>query len=442
MVVLSGELTKPSAYYDADYVVIGGGLGGIAAAISLCSFARTVILVEETDRAAGCFALQDTLLLNENRFIEKSGSSIAYQTFRSRIREWYEKQNLNPPKMSGKIFKPSLDFSSENFCFETQAALDVIEDMLEKNIERGRLTVLRRHKAAKVITFNGRVTSLLTIDMDNMVCDQITGWMFIDATRSGYILPLAGVECVNGRESAIATGEPHAPDFADTLLENNFFWYTDTKPHDDSDKYMECEVFPLTTDMPERKTNHIEVMSEPCRIKALTTIVEQDISADCQKGLRSRFFKNSVGIGYYPIILNIEREENSVPMIIKTKPFQIPLGALIPKGFTNLLAGGVTLGVSYIAAGAYRAPSIEWAVGEAAGVVAAYCAGNKINTHTLVQNPDHVKRLQNLLVKRKGIPIYWYDDITPMDSDFEEAQLNPFNVPGYNDFQTTLHYHE
>ena len=46
---------NPSNFFDADFVIIGGGLGGIAAALSICSSGRTVILVEETDRIAGCF---------------------------------------------------------------------------------------------------------------------------------------------------------------------------------------------------------------------------------------------------------------------------------------------------------------------------------------------------------------------------------------------------
>ena len=37
LIVLTGERTKPSNFFDADFVIVGGGLGGIAAALSICS---------------------------------------------------------------------------------------------------------------------------------------------------------------------------------------------------------------------------------------------------------------------------------------------------------------------------------------------------------------------------------------------------------------------
>ena len=62
MIVLSGKQMKTINFYEkADFVVVGGSLGGIAAALALCSNGREVILVEESDKIAGCFAVEDTL---------------------------------------------------------------------------------------------------------------------------------------------------------------------------------------------------------------------------------------------------------------------------------------------------------------------------------------------------------------------------------------------
>ena len=443
MIEITGELTKPLNFYDADFVVLGGGLGGIAAVLSICSSGRTALLVEETDRIAGCFSYQDTTIFNENRFVETSGTSETYQTFRSLIREWYEENNQTPPRLFSQYFKNIQDFDSDEFCFETEAALDVINKMLEKNIERGKLTVIKRHKIAKVVTFSNRIASLYAIDLDNHVVNQITGWIFIDATRTGSMLSLAGVEHSFGRESTGSTGEPHAPENPDTLLTNRYLYCPASQPSGDGDKIVECYVAELQPRAPESggEVLRFPIGMRPRRIRAFTRIDENDISAETNNGPRAQFFRDSVGIGYQPIYLS-PSAEGSEPLVVETRPFQIPLAALIPERITNVLAGGRTIGATHVAASAYMAPSVEWAIGEAAGEAAAYCAGYKIYTHELVQNQEHVRGLQDWLVTKRHIPIYWYDDVRFEDEDFSEAQLKPFDESGYHDSRTTLHYRD
>ena len=78
LIVLTGKRTELVNFYNADFVILGGGLGGIAAALSICSSGRTAILVEETNRIAGCFAFQDTSLYTENRFVETSSREVCF----------------------------------------------------------------------------------------------------------------------------------------------------------------------------------------------------------------------------------------------------------------------------------------------------------------------------------------------------------------------------
>lgn len=443
MIVLTGERTLPVNFYEADFVILGGGLGGIAAALSICSSGRTALLVEETDRIAGCFSYQDTSLFSENRFVETSGTSDTYQTFRAKIREWYKNNTQTPPQLYSTLYSNMGDFGSDNFCFETEAALDVINEMLETIIERGKLTVIKRHKIVKVVTFSNRIASFLAVDLDNMIINQFSSWMFIDATRTGYLLPLTGIEYVDSRESKSDTGEPHAPEFPDTSVTDNFLYCPVIPPSGSNTEYQECYVSELQPNVPEGagEVLKIPLNERPHRIKSLERIVEQDISAEFQSGPRARFFRDSVGIGYNPINISTV-EGNSEPLIIETLPFQIPLGALIPVQFTNFLAGGRTFGATHIAASAYFAPSIEWAVGEAAGEAAAYCAGYKINTHELVGSPEHIRGLQDWLVIKRKVPIYWYDDVRPGEPDFSEAQLKPFDESGYHISSKTLHYRQ
>ena len=254
--------------------------------------------------------------------------------------------------------------------------------------------------------------------------------MYIDATRTGYILPLAGVEHVVGRESKADTGESHAYAAPDSLWVQELLYSSYALPSGENGEYREHYVMDLHTNAPQGESDVLQfsVVREPRRIKALKRIVEKDISTEFQSGPRAVFFKDSVGIGYHPISIASEKEA-SKDLVIKVVPFQISLGALIPVRFTNLLAGGGTLSSTHVTASAYRAPSVEWAIGEAAGEAAAYCAGFKINTHELAKSSEHIRELQNWLVIKRSVPIYWYDDVTPQDQDFKEAQLKPFDDP-------------
>ncbi len=435
MIRLSGEKTKPANFYDADFLVLGGGLGGIAAALSICSSGRTVVLVEESDRIAGCFDQPDTTLFSDNSLIESSGASRSYQEFRKGIREWYKEKKEQPPELFSELFSGIAEFESDQFCFETEAALKVINDMMASNIKRGKLTVIKRHKIAKVVTFSSRIASLHAIDMDNLVVSQFTGWMIVDATRSGYLMPIAGIDFNHGRESSRDTGEKLAPV---SIGSHEPLRYLHCTPPDDDSGVAVCDISESSQPSTEFMVE-IPVYRYPRRMKGFYRISEQDILKSYHEGPRGKFFRDSVGIGFYPVMLD---EPDGGRHVAETVPFQVPLSALIPERFANYIAGGRILSSTFVASKAYMSPSVEWTIGEAAGEAAAYCAGYKINTHDLLQTPEHVRGLQDWLVTKRGVPIYWYDDVTPSDPDFAEAQLRPFDESGYNEAQTTLHYHK
>src|SRR4051812_45083992 len=110
---------------------------------------------------------------------------------------------------------------------------------------------------------------------------------------------------------------------------------------------------------------------EARRIKALKTIVAQEVSARYQKGEHAAPFADSVGIGWYPIDIHRSGTDD-VGASARTKPFQIPLGALIPAQTQNLIAGAKNIGTTHITNGCYRLHPVEWNVGEAAGALAAF----------------------------------------------------------------------
>jgi hypothetical protein len=81
-------------------------------------------------------------------------------------------------------------------------------------------------------------------------------------------------------------------------------------------------------------------------------------------------FADSVGIGSYRIDLHPSSGGDNY-IDVSSQPFQIPMGALIPKRIENLLAGCKNLGVTHITNGCYRLHPVEWNIGESAGALAA-----------------------------------------------------------------------
>jgi hypothetical protein len=70
---------------------------------------------------------------------------------------------------------------------------------------------------------------------------------------------------------------------------------------------------------------------------------------------------------------------------VSSLPFQILLGALIPRRLENLLPASKNLGGTHITNGCYRLHPVEWNGGEAAGALAAFCL-------TCKEPPRHVRK--------------------------------------------------
>jgi len=146
---------------------------------------------------------------------------------------------------------------------------------------------------------------------------------------------------------------------------------------------------------------------ESRRIRARTTILEQDIAAADRPDGRAREYGDSVGIGHYRIDLH-PAVGGANFIDLASCPFQIPLGALLPVRLQNLIAAAKNVGTTHITNGAYRLHPIEWNVGEAAGGLAAYCLANHVEPHQVHQTPSLLDDFQRALV-RHGVELAWPD---------------------------------
>jgi hypothetical protein len=142
---------------------------------------------------------------------------------------------------------------------------------------------------------------------------------------------------------------------------------------------------------------------ESRRIRAKKTLVEQEVSARYQAGPHAARFPDSVGVGWYPIDIHRSGPDD-VGASCRTRPFQIPLGALVPVRIANLIAGAKNIGTTHITNGCYRLHPVEWNIGEAAGALAAFALEERVPPAAVREYS--LERLQRRL-QDEGVPIDW-----------------------------------
>jgi len=206
---------EPADRHSCEILVVGGSLGGIAAAIAATDAGRSVLLVEETAWLGGQATSQGVSALDENGWIETSGGTRGYLSFRKAIRDWYRRNaKLKPEAARKEHLNPGNGWVSR-LCFEPKAALAVIDDLLAPATARNRLRVLKRCKAYAVRMEGDRVAAVDFVHLDSRERFRVTAEYVIDATELGDLLSLGAAEFVTGFESRQETGEPNAPDESD-----------------------------------------------------------------------------------------------------------------------------------------------------------------------------------------------------------------------------------
>ena len=514
---------------ETDVAIIGGGLGGVAAALAALSGGARVVITEPTDWLGGQLTSQGVSAPDEHSLIEQFGGTARYNELRARIRRHYCDVYGAPETMPDGLPLNPGDGWVSRLCFEPKVGAEVIGAMLGPHLKSGQLTVLYEHRpvAAKVET---RTVKTVTLQRGAKRL-ELNATYFLDATDLGDLLPLCGAPFVTGAEAQSDTHEPHAPPVAnpgemqamtygfaaefcsneshiipkpenyerfrdaglytltldggdgktgrrfrmfasgddgalpfwsyrrlltadlpgvpnDVALinwaSNDYFWRGPFDP----DAHLEAKaqalgfLYWLQTEVPRDDGGvgypelklRCDVMDTPDglskapyiregrRIRAHRRVREQDISAACQAGARAAPFDDTVGVGWYPLDLHRCVDNPKVALFEPTQPFQIPLGSLLPLRPDNLLVAGKALGTTHLTNGAYRLHPVEWAVGEAAGTLAAYCLTEACTPLETLKTRYYLRQFQ-LELLLQGIPLAWAVDVPPEHPDFIPAQL-------------------
>ncbi|NOS68846.1 MAG: FAD-dependent oxidoreductase [Verrucomicrobia bacterium] len=194
---------------SADLVIIGGGLGGCAAALAAVRNGLHVIMTEETDWIGGQLTAQ-AVPPDENQWIETHGGTRSYQELRTRIRDYYRRNlPLTDAARANALLNPG-NGGVSRLCHEPRVALAVLHEMLAPFVASGRVRILLRHVAVSAVTDGDKVRTVRVRSLESGSELNLVASFFADATETGELLPLTKTEYVTGAESQKETGEPHA----------------------------------------------------------------------------------------------------------------------------------------------------------------------------------------------------------------------------------------
>lgn len=205
-----------------EVVIVGGGVGGVAAAIALGESGVRCVVLEPSPWVGGQLTSQ-AVPPDENRWVETCGSTRSYARFRSLVRQHYvAHESLTPAAAASAHLNPGGGWVSR-LCCSPRIAHGVLDHMLLAASGPDRISVLTGFGIASVECVGDRVSAVVAVDAeDNRVV--VTGSIFLEASETGDLLELAGLEHRLGAEGIARHGELHALSEADERCQQPPTW--------------------------------------------------------------------------------------------------------------------------------------------------------------------------------------------------------------------------
>jgi hypothetical protein len=209
--------------HPVELLIVGGGLGGVSAALTAARLGIRIVLVEELDWLGGQLTAQG-VPLDEHPWVETGIGSRSYAMFRHSIREYYLRHYpLTADARARWPLNPGMG-NVGTLCHEPKVAVRVIDDLLAHFESSGAITVLKRHALVDVHVNGDRIVGVTLRDLVTDVVKTIEAALVIDATETGELLSFGAIEHVMGAESVSETGELHALAKADPFDQQALTW--------------------------------------------------------------------------------------------------------------------------------------------------------------------------------------------------------------------------
>jgi hypothetical protein len=449
-----------------DILVVGGGAGGVAAAIQSARSRVKTMLVEQGPWLGGSMTSGGMCILEGNRNL----ASGIYAEFRGRVRDFYKvRLGYDTTRNAPLVFEP----------YTGAAILKRITDTV-KNLTvqlNAPFTAIKKDGTGWEVTviINGRPAT-------------IKAKLVVDATELGDVVAAAGVLLTSGFDSRADTKETLAPQNATNQIQDisylailkdfggnanrtilkptgyNAAQYSCLKNMDikriltaarlPNDKYLinwaNCgNQYSVTSDdlKPENRestfskarlrtlgliyylqtelgyknladdfktADQLPYIRENSRAAGMVRMVLDDIYTPYSR--ESKLYRTSIAVGDA-----IPGQHYSVAGAPKTvyPPFpaySVPLGAVMVREQENLLVLEKAMSVTHLVNGSITYPSVQMTIGQGVGATAAFCIFFKRSTKQL-----DVRTIQGEILDFKGM-LMPFADIKTTDRDYRAIQ--------------------
>ena len=438
------KLGRPEKAGGYDFVVVGGGIAGICAAITAARLGCKVALVQNRPVLGG----------NNSSEIRVGLSGLIY-------REPYPKLGLLMDEIGGVGHWTNYEARQDPDSPRSKKILEVLKEHPEKlihnagpasNYEDDRkleavlaepnITLFLNKQVISAKTRRGRIRSVLAKDISTSQEIVLKGSLFADCTGDGNLGFLAGADFRMGRESKAETGESLAPEEPDMLtMGTSVQWYASDS--ESSVEFPECPwaiAFSDSTCIPivhgewdwetglgrdqveeiERIRDHglravygnwsylknspkfkeqfenkrlewvacIGGKRESRRLMGDVVLKEQDITDNVE-------FEDATFIATWGMDLHYPKPEPGMegeePFRAKSitkghKDYAVPYRCLYSRNIGNLLMAGRDISVTHAALGTIRVMRTGGMMGEVVGMAASICKDRKCSPRKVYQS--------------------------------------------------------
>ncbi|MBQ1647059.1 MAG: FAD-dependent oxidoreductase, partial [Bacteroidales bacterium] len=444
-------IKKPVKAGKYDFVVVGGGIAGICAAITAARLGCKVALVQNRPVLGGNNSSEVRVGLSGLIYKEPYPQLGRLMDEIGGIGHWTNHEaRQNPDTPRSKHILDVLKKHPEKMIHNAGPASNYEDDMkLEAVLNEPNITLFLSKQAISAKTRGGKIRSIVAKDIFTSEEIVLKGRLFADCTGDANLGFMAGADYRMGRESKAETGETQAPDQADMLtMGTSVQWFASDCA---GDEFPECPwaiQFTDSTCIPivqgdwdwetglgrdqveeierirdhglravygnwaylknspehkeEFKDKRLEWVAaiggkrESRRLMGDVILKEQDITGNVEYDDASFTATWGMDLHYPKPEPGMEGEEpfRATSVTKRHNEYAVPYRCLYSRNIDNLMMAGRDISVTHAALGTIRVMRTGGMMGEVVGMAASICKDHRCSPRGVYQNYlDELKAL-------------------------------------------------